>query len=314
MAPRLIWPARGGALLILLLAGWTAGSALRAHRAPGWPPRSNRIRVLTTIFPLYDFARQIGGSTVEVRNLLPPGVDPHEFALAPHDMDLVAGTDVIVANGVLDDFVMQALDRAGVTKRVVVCSEGLINGSDSDANSGISGDPHLWLDPVHAQRYVARIGDALAAAARGRAESEAIAKGIESRARALQTSLQELDDQYRNALAPLNSRAIIVFHAAFAHLARRYGLEIAAVWQKMPGREPAPRDVERILRIARERHVRVLFTEPQFSPRALQMIAADAGLTVATLDPLETSEDFDSSHYVEIMRTNLDVLTHSLSQ
>src|SRR5438876_3256331 len=94
-----IWALRGGMLLILLIAGWGAGSALRAKRGGVWPARSGKVRVLTTIFPLYDFAREVGGPDVEVRNLLPPGVDPHEFALSAGDVKLIGGADIIISNG-----------------------------------------------------------------------------------------------------------------------------------------------------------------------------------------------------------------------
>src|SRR5438132_754276 len=107
--------ARVAVLVALLLAGWAAGSALHGRRFDPWSPRGGRIRVLTTIFPLYDFARTIGGPDVEVRNLLPPGVDPHEFALSPRDAELVAGADLIIANGAgIDDFILDAVRKAGV--------------------------------------------------------------------------------------------------------------------------------------------------------------------------------------------------------
>jgi ABC-type Zn uptake system ZnuABC Zn-binding protein ZnuA len=92
------WPLRGAVLALLLLLGWGVGSSLRGSRAQAWEPRSAksgqtpRLRVLCTIFPLYDFAREIGGDAVEVRCLLPPGVDPHEFALSPKDWTTLSPT------------------------------------------------------------------------------------------------------------------------------------------------------------------------------------------------------------------------------
>src|SRR5690242_8594992 len=93
------WSLRLLLLIILFGAGWGAGSALRAKRRPDWTPGANKLRALTTIFPLYDFAREVGGDAVEVRNLLPPGVDPHEYALSPSDVSLVAHADLLIANG-----------------------------------------------------------------------------------------------------------------------------------------------------------------------------------------------------------------------
>src|SRR2546421_11914879 len=86
----LLWLGRGVTLLLLLLAGWGAGSTLRGRHEQDWPADHKKLRVLTTIFPIYDFARSVGGDDVTVPNLLPPGVDPHEFALSPSDVRAAA--------------------------------------------------------------------------------------------------------------------------------------------------------------------------------------------------------------------------------
>src|SRR5690349_4221298 len=93
------WLLRILLLTLLFSIGWGAGSALRSRRRADWTPNSGKLRVLTTIFPLYDFAREVGGDAVEVRNLLPPGVDPHEYALSPSDAALVSHADLLIANG-----------------------------------------------------------------------------------------------------------------------------------------------------------------------------------------------------------------------
>lgn len=302
-------------LFALLAAGWSAGKVLHARRAPGWSPRSGRIRVLTTILPLYDFARQVGGDNVEVRNLLPPGVDPHEFALSPSDVDLVAGADVLIANGAgLDDFITDALQKAEISsKPTVECAKGLPMLASAEKESPgehhhESGDPHLWLDPVNARTYIRRIADALATAAPTHVVD------IRDRAAAYDAQLATLDADYRRALSPLHNRSFIAFHGAFAYLAKRYGLNVAAIWQTTPGREPAPRDVGAILATAHAKNVRALFAEPQFSSRAIEMIASDAHLKVYYLDPLETTTSFDRTYYLAVMRANLETLVSALSK
>jgi zinc transport system substrate-binding protein len=309
------WFARGGVLLVLLLAGWTAGSAMRGRHSQEWPPRDKRIRILTTIFPIYDFARQIGGEDAVVRNLLPPGVDPHEFALSPRDISLVAGADVILANGAgLDDFVGEAIQKAGISAARIVSLTGGLPMLNSHTERGTeTGDPHMWLDPVHAEAYVGRISVALAGEANARRSSVA-ADRIRERTVALGRAIMELDREYTTRTADLKGRSFIAFHGAFGYLSARYGLGLAGVWQKTPGREPSPHEVEALLKIATSSGVRALFAEPQFSPRAIEMIAADAHLPVYTLDPLETAEDFDRTHYVDVMRKNLEVLVRSLSR
>lgn len=315
--PAVPWLLRGGTFLILLAVGWGIGSLLRAPKSNAWPPSHKRLRVLTTIFPLYDFTREIGGTDVEVRNLLPPGVDPHEFALSPHDIALVDKADLLVSNGGgLDEFLTAALRKARIqpARRVIVASNGLPWLEAVHENHvGETGDPHLWLDPVNAKSYVRSISDALDSELRQRGD-EAAASRVRGRTEAFQAQLAHLDREYREELAPVHGKGFIAFHGAFAYLAARYGLNIAGVWQTTPGREPAPRDVGALLVLARSNSVNALFSEPQFSPRALEMIANDARIPVYSLNPLETAREFDSTHYVPVMRANLKTLVRALGR
>jgi zinc transport system substrate-binding protein len=314
----LVWPLQGGLFLLLLLTGWAAGSLLRGAHHKSWPPRNGKVRVLTTIFPLYDFAREMGGADVEVRNLLPPGVDPHEFALSPQDVALVAGADVLVANGAgLDDFLTEAIQKAQITNReLVICTEGLPKRAESpghskDGHEGETGDPHLWLDPQFARRYVQNIAQATMNELVARGEPDK-AETVKRRVANYDSHLVALDKEYEARLSRAPSRAFIAFHSAYGYLAARYNLEVAAVWQSTAGREPAPREVEAILKTARDKKIRALLSEPQFSPRAIEMIAADAHLPVYKVDPLETTLDFNHTHYLQTMRTNLNTLVRAL--
>jgi zinc transport system substrate-binding protein len=278
-----------------------------------WPREHNRLRVLTTIFPIYDLVRTVGGDDVSVRNLLPPGVDPHEFALSPRDVELAAGADVILANGAgLDDFIGDALRKAGVAEaKVTRLSDGLPLIKPGVHNDHSTGDPHVWLDPVFARIYIEKIVSKIIEADNfDQAKGRTVA--YRGRGKKLSDDIAELSNDYARETDGLKNRSFIAFHGAFAYLAKRYGLDVAAVWQKSPGREPSPKEVTEILRKARALKIRALFAEPQFSPRALEMIAADARIPVYTLDPLETAEDFEKTHYVDVMRRNLETLVTAL--
>lgn len=309
-----IWLLRVLLLTILAGMGWAAGSALRARRQPGWTPHSGKLRVLTTIFPLYDIAREVGGDAVEVCNLLPAGVDPHQYALSPSDIDLVSGADVLIANGRgLDNFLSAALRKADAFGRAPVnCSDAALQHLSTDrAQQALEGDPHMWLDPVLARDYAACISGAISKELRKKG-NEPAARAVEERAAAYDRKLIALDEEFQQGTKPLKGRAFIAFHGAYGYLSARYGLKMAAVWEPSPGREPGPRDVAGLVDIAKSGHVSVFFSEPGFSPRAIEMIAADSRLPVRPMDPLETAVDFSKTHYVEKMRENLRVLRDAL--
>jgi zinc transport system substrate-binding protein len=317
---RRVWLLRFLLLVILFGAGWSAGSSLRSSRAAGWTGGSGKLRVLTTIFPLFDFARQVGGDAVEVRNLLPAGVDPHEYALAPSDAELVSHSDILIANGRgLDDFLTEALSKADQAGRQPLqCGEGLpaLQADAHDAHDGEQahdhgeGDPHFWLDPVLARRYARRIASTIVAALREQGKLRE-AREVERRASDYDASLVRLDEDFRRELAPFAGRPFIAFHGAYGYLAARYDLHMAAVWEPSPGRQPGPRDVARLIDLAGEKKVEVFFAEPGFSSRAVEMIAGDARLRVLTLDPLETALEPEKTNYLDTMGTNLRTLRHA---
>jgi ABC-type Zn uptake system ZnuABC Zn-binding protein ZnuA len=262
-------------------------------------------------------AREIGGKHVEARNLLPPGVDPHQFALSPRDISLVDSADLLITNGGgLDDFVTTALEKAPLrpNRRQVVVSEGIPRLDSPEAgHEHEGGDPHLWLDPVFAKRYARSIADAIVGELERRGDRSGAA-AARTRALAFEKQLDSLNEEYRRELAPLHGRGFIAFHGAFGYLAQRYALNMAGVWQTTPGREPGPREVGDLLRMARRGTVKALLSEPQLSPRALEMIARDSRIPLVEVDPLETAANFSTTHYIPVMRANLRALVRALDR
>jgi ABC-type Zn uptake system ZnuABC Zn-binding protein ZnuA len=110
-------------------------------------------------------------------------------------------------------------------------------------------------------------------------------------------------------VAGFRSRRFIAFHAAWAYFARDYGLEQAAVIERSPGREPSPAEVAAIVRTARSIGARAIFAEPEFSPKAAQVIAAESGARVLLLEPLGRPPAY---RYLETMRYDLAQMREAL--
>jgi ABC-type Zn uptake system ZnuABC Zn-binding protein ZnuA len=311
-----LWLIRLLVVSVLLAVFWSVGYNLSKTRVVRWNKSPGKIHVLTTIFPLYDMASQIGGGHVQVINLLPPGSDPHEFSLSPHDAELIEGADVIISNGAgLDNYLQKAIQYTG-RKNIPICvaSSGLKVLIDPAESSGSSAhpDPHLWMDPVNAETYARNITDSIIAAGKRKGMDTSVIDEIKKAEVLYQKKLTDLDQDYRSVLGPLKSREIIVFHPAYQYLANRYGLKVAAVWQEIPGREPDPSQIKNILLIAKQKHIHALFAEPEFSDRAIDIIAEDAHLKVSKLDPAETADNFQKTHYIDLMKTNLAIIAQAL--
>jgi zinc transport system substrate-binding protein len=106
-----------------------------------------------------------------------------------------------------------------------------------------------------------------------------------------------------------------VTHAAFGHLAARYGLEQLSLGGTSPEAEPAPRDLERLVEEVRASGATTVFSEPLVSDRLARTVAREAGLEVAVLDPVEgmTEEGVEAgADFLTVMRENLEALREAL--
>lgn len=290
-------------LAVVLLAAlfWNRSAAPRAE--------DGRLRVATTFLPLYSLTAAIAGEDALVENLLPPGVGPHEYAFAPSDIERLSRADVLVANGLgLEEWLADVVATANPDIAVVEASAGIttrtpleairLGEEEEDEEEHGPADPHVWLDPVRAKAMAGNIAVALSAA------DPDNAAGYRSRLAVLEGRLDALDRDIRETLAPLPDKRFVAFHDAFGYFAERYGLETVAVVEASPGKEPSPADVARIVTLIRAERVKAIFSEPQFSPRIVETIAAETGLVTHPLDPLETG-DFTADAYERGMRANL---------
>jgi len=285
-------------LILVLALGLTACSQVLTP-----PPASDQILVVASILPLADFTRQVSGDHVQVETLVPPGASPHTYELTPAQLRSISRARVLVLNGVgleyWADKVIAAANNPDLA--VVTTSEGLdiIAGDEHE----VGGNPHVWLSPRNAIHQVERIRDTL---------SQADPAGVDTyRANADRYTgeLSALDREIHDTVAMFRNRKFIAFHAAWAYLARDYGLEQAAIVETTPGKEPSPAEVAEIVRTAKAIGAKAIFAEPQFSSKAAAVIAEESGAQVLFLNPLGQPPDY---HYIDLMRYNLNEMSKAL--
>jgi len=284
------------ALALALLAGAGCGPAA----TPAKP------RVVATIYPLWEFSRQVAGARAEAIALVPPGVEPHDWEPSARDVSLVQGAAALVHTGTgVDAWVDKLLaDATGRGAVVVNTSQGL----NLIRNGGIV-DPHVWLDPVLARSQVAAIAAGLVRADPGGRAA------YEENARAFTAKLEALDQAFTAGLGDCARRDIVTSHAAFAYLARRYRLTQVAVMGLAPEAEPSPAELAGIVRRARALKVTHVFFEPLVSPRLAETLSREIGAAPLSLNPIEgiTKEEAAvGAGYLELMHSNLENLRTAL--
>ena len=285
--------------VILLSVGLIFGLVAGGGPAAGQP---GKLRVAASILPLADFCREIGGDKVEVQVLIPPGASPHTFEPSPKMLADLAAARVLVYVGAglepwLDKF-MQALPpgkrpaRVEATQGIALLTEIPEHAEEGGppaephekqaghVHEGESGNPHVWLDPIYAQDICRRI-----AAACEKADPDN--KGVyEQNLKRYLQQLAQLDEEIRATTAAFRLREFVGFHPSFTYFARRYGLKEVGIIEVAPGREPTPRALQNIIKAIHQFGIKVIFSEPQFSPRIAAVLAQEAGVKVLVLDPI----------------------------
>ena len=288
-------------LLVLLWGALAAGC--RESPAPGGKPL-----VVASFFPMYDFARQVAADRAQVISLVPPGVHGHDWEPSPQDVAQVRRAQVFVYNGAgFEPWVDKLIKEAAGSATVVVAASAGLTVARTGADGGT--DPHVWLDPVLAKGEVDAIRAALE---RG---DPAGKSAYEAKASAYAAKLADLDGRFEAGLRDCARREIVVSHAAFGYLTRRYRLEQIAVTGLAPQAEPSPAALAAIVRTARERKVTAIFLEPLVSPKLAETLAREVGVRLLTLDPIEgvtRKEAAEGTGYVELMARNLQSLREGL--
>ena len=281
-----------------------------------------RLRVLTSFYPMYDFACKIGGDCVDVTNMVPSGTEPHDWEPSTNDLKNLEKADVFIYNGAdmepwADDLLVSRSD----TLHVVEASENVelrtTDGEHEHAHEHEGADhhhgdfdPHVWLDPENAKIEMEAIRDALCAAD---PENSTV---FQSNYEKYAAELDALDAEFREKLAPLPNRTIVVAHEAFGYLCDAYGLTQVGIEGLSPDSEPDPGRMAEVIDFVREHSISTIFFEELVSPKVAEAIASETGAQAKMLSPLEGLSDEQAAagaDYFSVMHDNLAALMEALN-
>jgi len=283
-----------------------------------------RLKVMTTLFPLQEFAQAVGGERVQADLLLPPGAEPHNWEPKPSDFAKIAKADVFIGIGPMMEpwaaKVLKAVNNPGL--HIIEASRGLPlleaeeHGHESHAkHSGQNlpakhWDPHLWLDFSLDTKIVDSIADVFSA--KDPAQASLYREGAEK----YKQELFALDQAYRQTLAKCRHRQIIIGgHSAFAYLAKRYNFAQVALYGISPNAEPTPKKLAAVIESARAHRAKYIFFEVLVNPKLSQVLAKEAGIGTLVLQagPNLTQEQLRKKiTFLELMKSNLENLSRGL--
>ena len=293
-------------LTILLLVALSllamAGCGLQGQSA------KKDFTIVTSFYPMYVDVINItkGVDGVKVVNMTKPQTGClHDYQLTTEDMKTLEKADLFVANGAgMENFLDKAVKQ---NKKLKVVEAA--NYKDIDLlKDGDEENPHVWLSVTYAIGQVKAITAALCEA--DPSHADAYRKNALDYCMKLEALKKEMHEQ----LDGLPHKDIVTFHEAFPYLAKEFKLNVISVIEREPGTEPTPQELEATIAKVNSLPVKVLFTEPQYSPAAAETIARETGAKIYTLDPVVTGEANDQAMdaYINAMKKNMEVLKEAL--
>ena len=267
----------------------------------------SKLQVMSSFYPLHEFSQKIGQDKVDVKLLVPVGIEPHDWEPTIKDVQQMQKSDLIIINGIGFESWTDKLTEMNYQGVVVDTSNGIIEKnigqSSINENVVISGDPHVWLNPVYAKIQVQNIATAFS---KSDPENETYYK--ENAANYI-AELDLLDLKIRNELSNCN-QDFIAFHNAFSYFSNEYGLTQHTILpSNTPHAEPTAKTLENVINKAKDLNLDVIFTEETADPKTSQVIANEIGGRVLVLSPLEIGDD---GTYISRMTENLNNLKEAL--
>lgn len=263
-------------------------------------------RILTTFTIIQDMAQNVAGNAAVVESITKPGAEIHDYEPTPMDLVKAQDADLVLWNGLglerwFEKFLQQVRDAPAV-----VISDGVDVMSIGDGPYNGKPNPHAWMSPANAIRYVHNIRSALVKL------DPANEATYQANAAAYIAKLEAMDLPVRNKLAsiPEHQRWLVSCEGAFSYLARDYGLKELYLWPVNADQEGTPRQVQKVVDAIRQHQIPVVFSESTISDKAMQQVAKETGARFGGVLYVDSLTDAVGAAptYLKLLETNADTL------
>lgn len=287
-----------------------------------------KLNVVTTLFPYYDFVRAIAGDKVNVTMIVPAGMDTHSFEPTPANMITIQNADVFIYNGgEMESWVDRVLGAVENENQISDCMIDYVNAVEEETVEGmepedeeegetdedeVEYDEHIWTSPVNAQIMVEEICNILA-----KADSEN-AEFYQANADSYIEKLKTLDEKFKETVDN-SKRKLIVFgdKFPFRYFADEYGLKYSAAFNGCSTEtEPSADTVAYLIDKVKAENIPVVYYIELSNEKIADTICEATGAKKLLLHSCHnlSKKDFDSGiTYVELMEQNVKNLKEGLN-
>lgn len=317
-------------LLSLLLVGVLLLGALCGCSVPA--KQEEGLSVVATIFPQYDIARQVMGSSDDLTMLLRPGQEVHSYEPTPQDIIAIQNCDLFIyVGGESDAWIEDVLEGMDTSHMVILSLMDLVDPLEEDTDSVLENpeehshedgeathlheeeyDEHVWTSPKNAMLITQAICDALCDIDPSNAQI------YRQNTAAYLEQLEELDQDFREIIGSA-SRDTLIFGDRFPllYFVREYGLNYYAAFPGCASEtEPSAATVARLIDLVREEQVPVVYQIELSNGNIARSIADSSGAKVETFYTCHniTRDDFNAGEtYLSLMERNVNSLKEALN-
>jgi manganese/iron transport system substrate-binding protein len=318
-----------GGALALPLAATVARVASAQDATPAAPTSSlgwadsfdqqnGKLNVATTVAPISSIVRNVGGTRINLRGIVPDGTNSHTFEPAPSDAVILAAADLVIVNGLQLEEPTMELAEANLKEGAEIFSLGdqTITPEEyaydfSFPEEGGKPNPHLWVNVPFAAKYAELVEFKLSE------RDPANADYYKTNLTAYLALLSELDAGIMAAVQtiPEQNRRLLTYHDSYAYFARHYGMTVIGAVQPSDFSEPSPKEVAALIDQIKEGGIPAVFGSEVFPSSVLEQIADEAGATYVDQlrDDDPPGEPGAPEHtYVGMMLKNMSLMVPAL--
>jgi ABC-type Zn uptake system ZnuABC Zn-binding protein ZnuA len=274
---------------------------------------SSRIKVVTSVSPITNIVKNIGGDKIDLIGIIPEGSDSHTFELVPSDVVKMTDANLIIIDGLnleggMEKVANEAKNRNPSTQLLKLGDNTITKDQwmfdFSFPKEKGDPNPHLWLNVDYAIKFANLTRDKLI-------EMDQVnADYYNANADRYITLLKKLDDGIMQAVQTVSpqNRKLLTYHDSWAYFAPRYGMTVIGAVQPSDFGEPNPQDIAKLIDQIRSEKVPAIFASEVYPSKVVDQIGREANVTfVQTLsDDALPGQPADPNHtYVGMMLKNM---------
>lgn len=276
---------------------------------------NEKLEIVASFYPLYDIAKEIGGNNTLVTSVIPFGVEPHDWEIAPQQIPQISKADMIIFNGIGFDSWLGKEEQFRNSFLVDISKDLQLVNIDKQQLGNLKHestyDPHIWLDPILVKNISQTISNAFIKLDPNNADF------YKQNTQNFLLQLDELDSVIKKSLSNCELKDFISFHQAFQYFANRYGLTQHTIHESIsPESEILPQQIIKIIKLAKDHNIDTIYSEELVDPKLSQVLASEIPngkvLLLSPVEGLNREELANNVGYIDKMYMNLENLKQGL--